>query len=68
MFVSSFVLGFFFYVPECFACMYVCTLYMCPGALSCSPLQLGLQMVVSHYVGAGNQTSILLKDASVLNC
>lgn len=43
-----------------------------PGALSPeegsrSPA-LGLQMGVSHYVGAGNQTSILLKDASVLNC
>ena len=44
-----------------------------PGALSGQkmapdPRQLGLQMGVSHYVGAGNQTSILLKDATVLNC
>lgn len=55
-------------------CLHVClyTVYV-PGALSgqkMAPdhLQLGLQMGVSHYVGAGNQTSILLKDASVLNC
>lgn len=32
-----------------FACMYVCTLV---------PLELELQMVISHYVGAGNQMHI----------
>lgn len=42
------------------ACPYVCTMYM-PGALRgqkkvLDPLKLKLQMVMSQYVGAGNQT------------
>ena len=44
--------------------MYVCAPLMCPvhsGQKKVSdPLELGLQMVVSYWVGAGNQTWVLL--------
>ena len=46
---------------ECFACMYICTLYAYrvhrDQKRGSDPLELELQMVVGHHVGAGNQTS-----------
>jgi hypothetical protein len=46
---------------ECFACMYICTLYAYrvhrDQKRGSDPLELELQMVEGHHVGAGNQTS-----------
>ena len=48
-----------FYALECFTCMYVCALLFAwyPRDQQVpNPLELELQIVVSHYLGAGNQT------------
>ena len=54
-----------FYVYECFAYVYVFVpcVHM-PGALrdqkrALGPLELELQMIVSHHLGAGNQSWVL---------
>lgn len=53
------------YVHECFAYVCMCTACM-PDALrgqnSLYHLELDLQMVVSHHVGAGNQIQVFCKS------
>lgn len=47
---------------ECFACMYTCVSYVylvSPEVLD--PLE--LEVVVSHHVGAGNQSWVLYKSS-----
>ena len=53
------------------ACMYVRTMCV-PGTHRAQknvldPLEVELQMVLSHYVGVGNQTWVLCKGNSALN-
>jgi hypothetical protein len=52
----------------CFAYMIVCMPGVCRGQKRVSnSLQLELQIVVSHYTGAGNRTRSSEKAASTLN-
>lgn len=49
---------FYFYVYECLACIHICMHICAPGACPSGPLDLGLQRVVSHSGGAGNQSCV----------
>ena len=56
----------------CFTFMYICALhvYWAVGGhkRGLDPLEQELQMVVGHHVGAGNQTWVLCKKPSALDC
>lgn len=59
------------YVYECSACVCMCTMYVL-DALGVQKSTLGLlevefRMVLSHHVGAGNQTMFFCKNASALS-
>jgi hypothetical protein len=64
-FISSFI---YIYIYECFAFMYVCVscVWLVPMAVRRghrNPLELELEMIVSHHVGAGNQIQVLWKSS-----
>ena len=63
-----FHLLFLFYVYECIACIDVSAplLYNRGQKRVLDPLELELQMVVSHHMVVGNQTQVLLKAQPVL--
>lgn len=44
--------------------MHICAPHVCLGLLESDPLELELQRVVSHCVGAGNQTWVFCKVAA----
>lgn len=58
---SVFLLKGLFYVYEYF-CTYVCVSYACIQKKLVVPLELELEMAVSHYVGIRNWTQILCKS------
>lgn len=54
-------------VSVCLGCMYICVSCVClvseDQRRASDPLDLELHVVVSHYVGAGNQTQVLCKSS-----
>ena len=62
------VFYFLLYVYGCFCCMHICVPLACLPALyggqkTLDPLELELQMVLSHSVDAGKQTRVLWKSS-----